>query len=237
MIIISFMSMVTDTTAATMMNIITNGRRRPLPEWDRNHGCVAMADPLFDGDDESNTPLEAEEREALIPTYITTRAELNEAEQAGIADADRWAFSRKRDVLEARFLSALHKRMFGAVWRWAGTYRQTPRNLGIEAYRIPVEVQALINDAKYWAEHETYPPDEIAIRFHHRLVAIHPFPNGNGRHGRLAADLLAEQLGRPRFEWGSGNLVEPAELRTKYIEAQRAADNHDIGPLLAFARS
>lgn len=196
-----------------------------------------MADPLFDDDDEANTPLEAEEREALIPTYITTRAELNEAEQAGIADADRWAFSRKRDVLDARFLSSLHKRMFGEVWRWAGRYRQTRRNLGIEAYRIPVEVQALIDDVKYWIEHETYPPDEIAIRFHHRLVAIHPFPNGNGRHGRLAADLLVVQLGRARFEWGGGNLVEPAELRARYIDAQRAGDNHDIGPLLAFARS
>ena len=196
-----------------------------------------MADPLFDNDDEANTPLEAEEREALIPTYITTRAELNQAEQAGIADADRWAFSRRRDVLDDRFLLTLHKRMFGEVWRWAGTYRRTARNLGIDAYRIPVEVPALINDVKYWAEHETYQPDEIAIRFHHRLVAIHPFSNGNGRHGRLAADLLAVQLGRPRFEWGSGNLVEAAYLRDRYIEAQRAGDRHDIGPLLAFARS
>ena len=96
-----------------------------------------MADLLFDGDDEANTPLEAEEREALIPTYITNRAELNEAEQAGIADADRWAFARGRDVLDDRFLLALHKRMFGQVWRWAGTYRKTPRNLGVEAGSIP----------------------------------------------------------------------------------------------------
>jgi Fic-DOC domain mobile mystery protein B len=196
-----------------------------------------MADALFDGDDEANTPLEAEEREALIPTYVTTRAELNEAEQAGIADADRWAFSRKRDVLDPRFLDALHKRMFGRVWRWAGTYRKTPRNIGIEAYRIPVEVQALIDDVQYWIEHETYPPDEIAIRFHHRLVAIHPFPNGNGRHSRLAADLLAVQLGRPRFEWGGGNLVEAAELRKEYVSALKAADGHEIEALLTFARA
>lgn len=196
-----------------------------------------MGDPLFDVDDEANTPLEMEEREALLPTYVTTRAELNELEQAGIADADRWAFARKRNVLNARFLLALHKRMFGHVWRWAGTYRQTPRNLGIEAYRIPIEVQSLISDTKYWVEHETYSPDEIAIRFHHRLVAIHPFPNGNGRHGRLAADLLAVQLDRPRFEWGGGDVAEPVELRNRYIQAQRAGDNHDIRPLLEFARS
>ena len=196
-----------------------------------------MADPLFDGDDEANTPLEPEEREDLIPTHITARAELNEVEQAGIADADRWAFSRKRDVLDARFLSTLHKRMLGDVWRWAGSYRKTPRNIGIDAYRIPVEVRALIDDVKYWVEHETYAPDEIAVRFHHQLVAIHPFPNGNGRHARLAADLLAVQLGRPRFEWGRGNLVDGANLRKKYVATLQAADNHDISALLEFARS
>ena len=196
-----------------------------------------MPDQLFDGDDEANTPFEAEEREALIPTHITLKAELNEVEQAGIADADRWAFSRKRDVLDASFLRTLHKRMFGQVWRWAGTNRQTPRNIGIEAYRIPIEVQALIEDVKYWVEHKTYPPDEIAVRFHHRLVAIHPFPNGNGRHARLAADLLAVQLDRPRFEWGGGNLMEAAELRKQYVAALKTADNHDITNLLNFARS
>lgn len=196
-----------------------------------------MADPLLEGEDEANTPLEAEEREALIPTYITTRSELNEVEQAGIADADRWAFSRRRQALDANFLRTLHKRMLGDVWRWAGSYRKTPRNIGVEAYRIPVEVQALINDVKYWVEHGTYPDDEIAVRFHHRLVSIHPFPNGNGRHARLAADLLAVQLGRPRLDWGGGDLVAAADLRKQYVSALQAADNYDIASLLAFARS
>jgi Fic-DOC domain mobile mystery protein B len=196
-----------------------------------------MPDPLFASDDEANTPLEAEEREALIPTHITLRAELNEVEQSGIADADRWAFSRMRDVLDSTFLQGLHRRMFGGVWRWAGSYRKTPRNIGVDAYQIPVEIQTLIDDAKYWVAHETYPPDEIAVRFHHRLVAIHPFPNGNGRHARLAADLLAIQLDRPRFEWGGGNLVEAAELRKQYVAALQKADNYDLANLLAFARS
>lgn len=194
------------------------------------------ADPLFEGDDEASTPLEAEDREALIPTHITLKAELNGVEQAGIADADRWAFSRQRNVLDASFLRTLHKRMFGEVWRWAGSYRRTPRNIGIEAYRIPIEVQALIDDVKYWVENGTYPPDEIAVRFHHRLVSIHPFPNGNGRQARLAADLLAVQLRRPRFDWGGGDLVEAAELRKRYVAALRAADNHDVTDLLTFAR-
>lgn len=196
-----------------------------------------MADPLFDGDDEANTPLEAEEREAIIPTHITLRAELNEVEQIGIADADRWASSRRRDVLDATFLNVLHKRMFGNVWKWAGAYRKTSRNIGIEAYRIAVEVHALVDDVKYWVENETYPADEISIRFHHRLVSIHPFPNGNGRHARFAADLLATQLGRPRFSWGSENLTEPAESRSQYVKALQAADDNRIEDLLAFARS
>lgn len=196
-----------------------------------------MSDPLFDAEDDAATPITPDERAQLIPTYITTRDQLNEAEQIGIAEADRWAFGRKRDVLDEDFLLDLHKRMLSSVWKWAGTFRATERNIGIEAYRINVELRTLIGDARYWIEHGTYEPDEIAVRFHHRLVAIHPFPNGNGRHARLAADLLAVALGNERFTWGSANLVEPAETRARYIAALRAADNHDLDPLIAFARS
>lgn len=195
-----------------------------------------MNDPLF-GEDDANTPLEPEEREQLIPTYITTRAELNEVEQIGIVDADRWAFSRRFDVLGEAFLCQLHKRMFKDVWRWAGQFRTTARNIGIDAYRIPMELRQLVEDARFWVDNEAYDPDEVAIRFHHRLVAIHPFPNGNGRHGRLAADRLAKQLARPRFTWGSANLSEPDQLRQEYVAALREADNHNIERLLAFARS
>lgn len=196
-----------------------------------------MSDPLFDADDDAATPLTPDERSQLIPTYITTRAQLNEAEQANIADADLWASRRKRDALDETFLLNLHRRMLNGVWKWAGTFRQTERNIGIQPYRIGVELRQLLDDVRYWVEHQTYPGDEIAVRFHHRLVFIHPFPNGNGRHARLAADLLAIQLGRPRFTWGSAGLVEIAEARARYVAALKAADAHDIGPLLAFARS
>jgi len=196
-----------------------------------------VSDPLFDADDDAATPLTPDERAQLIPTYITTRAQLNEAEQIGIAEADRWAFRRRRDVLDETFLLALHKRMLGSVWKWAGELRNTERNIGIEAYRIGVELRSLIDDVRYWIEHNTYGADEISVRFHHRLVAIHPFPNGNGRHARLAADLRAINLGCERFSWGSANLVEAAEMRARYIAALKAADSHDIGPLVAFARS
>jgi Fic-DOC domain mobile mystery protein B len=198
---------------------------------------IVMPDPLFESDDDANTPLTPEEREQLIPSYITLRHELNEAEQVNIGKALRWTGLRKRDVLDQNFLDDLHKRMFGDVWRWAGEYRTTARNIGIDAYRIPVEVRQAVDDARYWIDHETYPPDEIAVRFSHRLVAIHPFPNGNGRFSRLVGDLLARQLGQPPFTWGQASLVDAGETRARYVEALRAADNHDIAPLLAFARS
>ena len=195
-----------------------------------------MTDPLFDQDDAA-TPLTPEEQEGLIPSYITLRHELNEAEQANILEAEEWAFARKRDVLDEKFLKGLHKRMFGRVWRWAGEFRLTERNIGVAPYRIGVDLRNLLDDCRYWVEHGTYPPDEVAARFHHRLVWIHPFPNGNGRHARLATDLLLAGLGQPRFSWGRVSLVDASETRRAYVAALRAADGHDIQPLLDFVRS
>lgn len=195
-----------------------------------------MTDPLFDQDDAA-TPLTLEEREGLVPSYITLRRELNEAEQANILEAEEWAFARKRDMLSEQFLKTLHKRMFGRVWRWAGEFRLTERNLGVAPHRIAIDLRTLLDDCRFWIENGTYPADEIAARFHHRLVWIHPFPNGNGRHARLATDLLLAGLGQPRFSWGRVNLVDASETRRAYVAALRAADGHDIGPLLEFVRS
>lgn len=115
-------------------------------------------DVLFDGNDDAATPLSPEERRQLIPTYITTRAQLNEAEQIGITGADSWAFARGRDVLSEKFLLDLHKRMFGRVWRWAGTLRTTERNIGVEAYKIGTELRTLLDDVRFWLDHQSYPP-------------------------------------------------------------------------------
>lgn len=193
-------------------------------------------DPLIEQDDAS-TPLSPEEQEGLIPSYISLRSELNDAEQANILEAEEWGFNRRRDVLSEKFLNDLHKRMFGRVWKWAGTYRKTGKNIGVDAYRIPTELRLLIDDTRYWIENETYSPDEIAARFHHRLVWIHLFPNGNGRHARTATDLLLTSLGQRRFTWGSENLVDANATREQYVAALRAADNQDYDPLKAFVRS
>lgn len=195
-----------------------------------------MSDPLLPQDDGS-TPLTDEESEGLKPSYVTTHGELNAAEQDNILQADGWASRYKNKVLNRDFLNDLHQRMFGNVWKWAGKYRQTGKNIGVDAYRIATDLQELIDDCTYWIEHSTYNPDEIAARFHHRLVYIHPYPNGNGRHARLAADLLLRSMDGERFTWGRTNLVDPGATRAQYTDALRAADGHDYAPLLEFVRS
>jgi Fic-DOC domain mobile mystery protein B len=192
---------------------------------------------LFD-EPEDATPLEPEERDGLRQTWITYRHELNEAEQTNIAAGSAWAWRQsRRDPLSVDYLRHLHRRMFGDVWTWAGAFRKTDRNIGIDPARIPVETESTFADVRYWIEQETYPPDEIAVRLHHRLVAIHPFPNGNGRTARLMGDLVAARLGQPPFTWGRQELTEAGEIRAMYVSALKAADDHDITPLLAFARS
>jgi len=193
---------------------------------------------IFTEPDDSATPLTDEEKRDLKPTHIAYRRELNAAEQENIARGQEWALRRRpRDLLNENFLKDLHRHMLGDVWRWAGKYRTSERNLGIDHWNIPIELRVLLDDVRLWIDGKVYQPDEIAVRFHHRLVQIHAFPNGNGRHARLMADLLVMQLGRDRFSWGSGSLTDAGELRQRYIAALHAADGHDIGLLLAFARS
>jgi Fic-DOC domain mobile mystery protein B len=193
-------------------------------------------DDLFEQPDDA-TALATEEIRELIPAHIAYRSELNEAEQENIVRAQDWALKRRRDLLSQKFITDLHRRMLGEVWRWAGEFRQSERNLGIPFYEIPVALRQLLDDVKAWIEYKSYVPDEIAVRFHLRLVQIHSFPNGNGRHARLMADLFIMSLGGERFSWGSANLRAAGDVRGRYIAALKVADNHDIRALLAFARS
>ena len=192
---------------------------------------------LFAADDAA-TPLTDDEQEGLIPTWIALRSELNAVEQENILSAEQWAFSRKhKAILSERFIRNLHKRMFGEVWRWAGKPRQTARNIGVSTWHIASELRTLLENTQYWIDHQTYPPDEIAARFHHKLVWIHPFPNGNGRLARMMTDILLKSMNQPRFSWGQGRLNEPSEIRQAYVSALRAADDGDIRPLLTFVRT
>lgn len=195
-----------------------------------------MTDLFTEPDDA--TPLTPDERAGLKQAWIATRADLNIAEQDNIDAGAAWAFrNRRRDMLTVDFALRLHREMFGSVWEWAGTYRRTEKNIGIAPNRIGIETAQLIDDVRYWSDHATFEPDETAVRLHHRLVWVHPFPNGNGRHARMMADLLVQRLGNQPFSWGGQNLQDIGALRQAYVEALRRADQHDIGPLLEFARS
>ena len=189
--------------------------------------------------DAGKTPLEPEELADLLPELFY-KDQLNEWERENILQARYWALSPKRlrrlDPLTERYVRELHRRMFDHTWRWAGQYRRTEKNIGVAPEQIVSGIAALLGDARYWSENGTYGADEIAIRFHHRLVVIHPFPNGNGRHARLMADVIATRLGREEFSWGSRNLIQPGDAGRAYLESLRAADAGDIAPLLAFSR-
>lgn len=185
------------------------------------------------------TPLDPDEAAGLIPSHITTHGQLNEWELVNILEGERWAFSRRhRNLLSIEFVCRLHKRMFGNTWRWAGTFRSTEKNIGIDPARIQPALLDLLKDVETQLEHKSYPLDEIAARFSHRLVSIHLFANGNGRLSRTMADLLLVRQGAERFSWGAGNnLVAEGDARRAYLDALRAADTRNYGPLLAFVRS
>ncbi len=177
------------------------------------------------------TPVDEDEAEALIPSHIRNREELNAWEQANILGAVSWTRRTRAPALEEATIRELHRRMFDRTWEWAGQYRRSNKNLGVDWPQVPVAVRNLVEDGRFWMSNETYPVDEIALRLHHRLVWIHPFPNGNGRHARLWTDMLLRRHGRPGFEWKNAELDSAGEAREAYIRPLRAADDGDFGPL------
>ena len=190
---------------------------------------------------DGQTPLDEDEKQDLIPT-ILTRADLDRFEQENIIEARRWVMQKsvltRQDIFTERFLLGLHKRMFGQVWTWAGAYRKSNKNIGVDYYQISTELHKLLGDSKYWLEHQTYEITDLAIIFHYRLVKIHLFPNGNGRHARLCADVVCAKYGGEELSWGGKvNLVAASKTRKAYIDALIKADNGDYKPLIAFAKS
>ena len=191
------------------------------------------------GQAEGQTPLDPDEAAGLIPSWVTTRGDLDRAEQENITAAITWSTRRRfrtTDVVSEPFLRQLHKRMFGDVWKWAGVYRTTAKNIGVDSWRIAEEIGQLLGNVSHWIAEETFSRDEIALRFHYGIAWIHPFPNGNGRLSRLAADILVEASGGQRFSWGHSLVGDPARARREYLEAIWAADRGGIEALLTFAR-
>lgn len=183
------------------------------------------------------TPLDEEEIQGLLLPTIATHGELDEFEQKNIEQAVLWTMGRtfkSQIVFTEDFVRMVHKRMFSHVWAWAGEFRKTNKNIGVDYWQIPVGLRSLLDDAKYWHEHDIFSPDEMALRFKHRMVSIHCFANGNGRHSRLMADIIIEKIyHQPVFTWG----IDKGEARSKYLQALKAADEGDFSLLLEFGRS
>jgi Fic-DOC domain mobile mystery protein B len=188
------------------------------------------------------TPIEPENLDGLIPVFVATRADLNQVEFENISQALTWAQREAGrrgpiEILDYGFLFELHKRMFGDVWKWAGTQRRRETSIGVAPGQIVTQTRAALDDARYWHEHETFVLDERAARVHFRLVSVHPFPNGNGRCTRLLSDLYIEACGGLPFTWGRSRLTALDETRRIYIGALETAHSGDLGPLVSFARS
>ena len=190
--------------------------------------------------DEGQTPLDDDEKEGLLIPSITTRGELDEFEQLDVEKAIEWLLSRKLNItkiLTEKFVKDLHKKMFGDIWKWAGEFRKTNKNIGVDKFMIGIELKNLLDDCNYWIEKKVFSEDEIAVRLSHRMVSIHPFANGNGRHSRLMADVLVTKgFSKPYFTWGSVSLTKQSEARTKYLAALRDADRNDYISLIEFSR-
>jgi Fic-DOC domain mobile mystery protein B len=187
------------------------------------------------------TPLDETEKVGLKIKSITTQGELDEFEQLNIEKAVEWTIVTKLNpekILSEKFIKDLHKKMYSDVWKWAGDFRMSNKNIGVEWTLISIELRNLIDDAKFWIDNNIFPPEEIAIRFKHRIVSIHCFPNGNGRHSRLMADVIMETVfGKEAFSWHQSNMVKADSTRKEYIAALREADKGNIAPLIEFAKA
>ena len=187
------------------------------------------------------TPLDEEEKDGLLIKTISTRGDLDEFEQLNIEEAEIWLLKTKLDIskiLSEEFIRELHSKMFGNVWRWAGSFRSSNKNIGVDKFEITIHLRNIIDDTKYWIDHKTFSEDEIVIRFSHRLVQIHLFPNGNGRHSRLIADVLINKgFNKEEFTWSSTDITSAGSVRSSYIRALRNADAGEFIDLIAFARS
>ena len=190
---------------------------------------------------DGQTPLDEGEKEGLKIKSITTQEELDEFEQLNIEKAVEWTIRsnlKPERILTEKFIKDLHKKMYGDVWNWAGEFRRSDNNIGIKWTQIGLELKNLFDDTKYWIDNKTFSPEEISIRFKHRIVAIHCFPNGNGRHSRMMADIIIESIfGKEIFSWHKSNMVKADKTRKAYITALKEADNGNINPLIEFAKN
>ncbi len=188
------------------------------------------------------TPLGPDERADLLLTHVETREELNELENANILQGISWLSSLPAltvdELLSMAFFEELHKRLLGEVWAWAGSYRTRELNIGCDPFHIRTNLFNLLEDIKCWIEFNHFDSLELSARIQHRLVLIHPFPNGNGRHSRIFTDCVRGMiLEKPTLRWAEGNLDQQTEEREQYISSLRQADRGDYQTFIDYLRS
>ncbi len=196
-----------------------------------------MTDKITD-QPEGATPLD--EISGLLRSEITTRSQLDGAEALNILNAEDWIErGRLGGVFTMGFYEQLHRRMFDEVWEWAGQLRSVTGarpNIGVSPERVPMELGRVAME--YNREWEKYHEDSLlpfVAKYHHALVLVHPFDNGNGRWSRLACDVIVKRLAKETpITWATDTLNVQSDERTRYIAALRSADEHDYQPLIDY---
>lgn len=191
---------------------------------------------------EGATPLSPDDMLGLKHKHVDTREQLNELEAANILQGQIWASTLKKPTLDSifdrAFVTNLHKALFGDVWEWAGIFRQRQLNIGIDPKNIPVDLHNFLEDAKCWVEFKHYDNLELSARIQHRLVQIHPFVNGNGRHSRIFTDIVRVYLlGEKPMKWAYAKLEDLTEERSSYITGLRKADEGDFSVFIKYLQS
>ena len=178
----------------------------------------------------------------LLLEHLSTTTARNAAETEAISRAyDKYVFRARRkkqgtEWLTDDFIRRVHADMLGTIWEWAGKYRQTKFNLGVDPHLIREQIKLFTEDFLYWNGTEsTMSVIEIAARIQHRLTNIHPFTNGNGRHARLITDIFLHSRKLPIPQWPQIQLMAQGnEIGEQYITAMKKADNGDINDLIQF---
>lgn len=175
----------------------------------------------------------------VIPALFIPKSEfvLHPGVGEYVTETEAWTSAQKSSVFDERVLKALHKKMFGHIWHWAGEFRLSQDRRGADFFLIPGELGRLTLECANWAGERAYPPDTIAVQWFFGLVRIRPFLDGNARHARLATDLLLARLGRPPFTWGMVAGLTRGDAGEAYDSALMEAKDGNMGPLLKFARS
>jgi Fic-DOC domain mobile mystery protein B len=196
-----------------------------------------MTDEITD-QPEGATPLD--DISGLLRRDITTRGQLDEAETLNILGAVDWIErGRLRDVFTVDFYERLHSRMYDDVWEWAGDLRSVTGarpNIGVPPEMVPIELGRVAMEFNWeWQNSDQTNLLPFIAKYHHALVWVHPFNNGNGRWSRLACDVVMKRLAKkPLITWATDTLNVDSGERSQYINALKMADDFDLAPLVEY---